>query len=583
MSCGISSSECRAIRIFLQQFVHASHPNALFSFVTYASSPSTYFSFNDPVNGAIEDLTDKISTVNCETSDTSTNILEGVRHSIGLFENDLPSERGQYADVMVLLPICLESGSSNACAAVGELRASDVDVLVVSSGAHAEEVGNDVKCLIEPDDLNAFYNNSDFSSFEYWTYIEPIMAEICVPPTAAPTNSPSTSPSDSPSLNPTSFPSNTPSLSPSRVPSNSPSNFPTRHPSNSPTSSPTSAPSEAPSSAPTDSPTFARNCSFPLNVAFVLDTSCDMDESQCIRVKTYLSDLIQSFHNDTLYSLITYGVGVGADANLIFGFDSVQNTDNFELFESVSNFFCTGSTTGTFANKGLNMAISQFTFLRTQFPSRQSFQDLLLWLPVCLPVDDLNEVVPSLREGDVDVAIVASGGNFVRSQIDVLLEWDDLDDYYSNDDFSKDGYTSTIMPLLNNVCIPPTSAPSNSPSSFPSNSPSSSPSRTPSLSPSRTPSNFPSQFPSDSPTQTPSNSPSNDPTRHPSGYPSDNPSNSPSMTPSISPSISPSLVPSSSPSKSPSNGPSNSPTTSPSDAPSHFPSYVFSLLSHAFL
>eukprot|EP01084_Bolivina_argentea_P037392 69160_1 len=317
------------------------------------------------------------------------------------------------------------------------------------------------------------------------------------------------------------------------------------------------------------------NCSFPLDLVYIIPQTTDVDQSEFDLVVDFLQTISNQLDVDSGSVQIAV-VKYNNHASIEFDFNdhttnAAVNTTLAALTDAESNHANLTPAiwaTEMLVNGGATTG-SRFGVLKM----------VMLIFDESDHIHNTANTLQRLKDDGVTIMTIGIGDNVNTAELKAIATDPSL--AFTVVDYNYLVPTIIVNTLQEFMACPPTSSPSLSPSASPTQSPSISPSLTPSsfpsISPTQPPSNAPSLTPSSSPTQSPSISPSLTPSSFPSISPTQPPSNAPSLTPSSSPTQSPSTSPSLSPTQPPTLSPSIIPSSSPTQSPSLTPSIIPSL------
>eukprot|EP01084_Bolivina_argentea_P058858 107432_1 len=192
-------------------------------------------------------------------------------------------------------------------------------------------------------------------------------------PTTNPTTNPTSIPTTMPTSNPTLIPTFDPTVFPTTNPTYDPTVFPTTNPTYVPTDNPTTDPTTDPSANPTTSPLYT-SCDYDkdygLDVAFLVDTSCDLQILECTQQQEAIAELLSSiklFNNPRFmylkfgaYTNLTISLNDQLYNNLASG-GGVTATDNFiSLYEKIRYDSCGSELTATNLQDAIDVALSEY-------------------------------------------------------------------------------------------------------------------------------------------------------------------------------------------------------------------------------
>eukprot|EP00485_Elphidium_margaritaceum_P008447 CAMPEP_0202695886 /NCGR_PEP_ID=MMETSP1385-20130828/9334_1 /ASSEMBLY_ACC=CAM_ASM_000861 /TAXON_ID=933848 /ORGANISM="Elphidium margaritaceum" /LENGTH=1763 /DNA_ID=CAMNT_0049351965 /DNA_START=212 /DNA_END=5500 /DNA_ORIENTATION=+ len=345
---------------------------------------------------------------------------------------------------------------------------------------------------------------------EVWPFITFCINEWAVPPTASPTDSPTAAPTD--------IPTETPTMDPSK----------------SPTPAPTNVPTGIPTAAPTMEFCSEKVYPSPLDIVFIVDTTCGLNAQQCAQQQEYVSDLVQAVKNTLNRVSYIECSGDTLSSQVVVALDDVKFNDvpdNAPNTKTLTQLFNTVRDSRTcqvnaaihkvevpYKLHCLNLAIAQFDlddytrFKKVAYVSNcEEEEDVFEEESICSR-DDLTDI-----GGRIDLIAVNVGVNefnIDRDELECITSSDRIFSYPQLDELADDA--RQFDDVKEEICEPPTAVPTLSPTALPSSSPT------------REPTDQPTSVPSDQPTVVPTTTPTKEPTTaEPTLSPTPAPSHSP--------------------------------------------------------
>eukprot|EP01084_Bolivina_argentea_P077457 140490_1 len=331
--------------------------------------------------------------------------------------------------------------------------------------------------------------------------------------------------------------------------------FGTNAPTTNPTSNPTTDPTLDPTINPTTSPTQNLSCvlGYNLDIAFLVDDSCGLTQTECKQEKEGISELLASIkrYNNPRFMYLKFSnytqqmisLNDIVYNNLGIGGESTAENNFFNLLTTIRNDPCKSDKTYTNLTDAIVTSLQQFDTnsgrqMKLVIFSNCQSKDIIdpCSLHVYLKAKQVEPMVINIISENSDIDDIISENAYLK-----CLTNNDNKRYYGLSEPYSLLSPIVISEFHHQVCDQPTSSPTIDPTIDPTNHPTTYPTTNPTTNPTNNPTAKPTTNPTHDPTINPTTDPSNNPTTHPTMNPTNNPTQSPSNAPSIAPTFSPTI------------------------------------------
>ena len=402
-------------------------------------------------------------------------------------------------------------------------------------------------------------------------------------PTVDPTADPTRDPTSDPTADPTADPTKDPTADPTADPTRDPTADPTKDPTADPTIDPTRDPTTDPTAYPTESP-HMRECEYGhiMDVAFIVDNSCGLSDSDCETRQEGISELISSLKNDDTPRLL-YITTEGETYEIVVPLDSAQYNqppvtaaDFQSLMELIRNNDCgSAATSGQPLKDAVNAAVQAFR----DDDGADAYKVIIISCSDAgTDADDIcdyqspekKDMYLMVDNVEVEVTIINTDPGLDDDYLQCLTEGDG-DRFFDLDTPSEDAFADIVEDFYKEICEKPTQDPTMDPTTDPTSDPTKDPTKDPTVDPTRDPTADPTIDPTIDPTSDPTSDPTKDPTVDPTADPTVDPTADPTVDPTIDPTVDPTIDPTADPTADPTVDPTVDPTSDPTADPTKDP------------